>query len=81
MALQVDKEPDDKGKPLEREGRKAMGLSLIRGMIARLPKQGLFLKTRTESSNSKKGAGRGEDNCYRLNGAGNPTTRTQYNKI
>jgi hypothetical protein len=30
-----------------------MGLSLIRGMIARLPKQGLFLKTRTESSNLK----------------------------
>jgi hypothetical protein len=37
--LTVNEEPVDKGKPSEREGRKAMGLSLTRGKTARLPKQ------------------------------------------
>ena len=36
--------PDDNGKPSEREGRKALGLSLIRGMIARLPNRDLFFQ-------------------------------------
>jgi hypothetical protein len=40
----LSKKPDDNGKPSERKGRKALGLSLIRGMIARLPNRGLFFK-------------------------------------
>jgi hypothetical protein len=35
--------PDDKGKPPEREGRKAVGLNLTRGMIARLPNRGFYI--------------------------------------
>ncbi len=37
--------PDDKGKPPEREGRKAVGLNLTRGMIARLPNRGFYINT------------------------------------
>jgi hypothetical protein len=62
IALQLDKEPDDKGKPSERKGRKAMGLSLIRGKIARLPKQDLLLRPKPDRQIKEKGVDNAEIN-------------------
>jgi len=38
----VINKPDDNGKPSERKGRKAMGLSLLKGMTARPPNRDLL---------------------------------------